>query len=520
MTLARRVATGLSGVLALFIVAGLAQVGYAGVPRALARVSGRPLSVEFTKVSPAMRVGKPLVLAGTVSNPGTVNWLGARVYLEISSTPATTPSGLDQLAAVPPGDPFGHPVTDKHGFVTLGNVPTGQQRSFSLSVPYRWLAISGAAGAYRVGVEVVASNGDGSGDNVVHAGTLVPLLPSGNAAIVPAQTVTLLPITGTVKRLLGGVFADDSLGRVHLVRRPTARHPGLGAARVDRHGAGRGRPGAAGRDHGHVARLSSPVASVDRRQRAWSGAHSGRELAQRLRAPHGAAACAVDAVGQPRRQHPAPRSSARSRRGLHQGEPWFPADPSLRRRGCRMAGRRQVWDPGRHRPAPRGRGPADRFGGQPARHRCQRERVRRYRRRSWRSRFRHRHIPMLVTEATLAGIQTDPRTTALQFRQRLIADAAVRSLSGDTGQITVTALPFTWDPGPAVPGSEFASAFNLPVIVAQSAFGALDRPGHLVPWVRFAPGPPGCNRSAPRSCPLSTRTGSPAGTWRRSSTLP
>jgi hypothetical protein len=87
-----------------------------------------------------------------------------------------------------------------------------------------------------------------------------------------------------------------------------------------------------------------------------------------------------------------------------------------------------------------------------------------------------RHIPFLVAGSYLAGLPTAANTSALQFRQRLIADAAVRSLDGHSDVITVTALPFTWNPGHVRPAAGLAAAFNLPVVVPQSAIGALDRP--------------------------------------------
>jgi hypothetical protein len=465
--------------LALFVVAGLVETGYAGVPTAtLARMSGSPLSVEITKVSPALRIGRSLALAGTVSNPGTVHWQDARVYLEVAFTPATTPTGLDQLAAVPVGAPFGHTVTDPHGVVAVGNVPPGQQRPFSLSVPYRWLAISGAAGAYRVGVEVVASNGDPTSvDNVVHAGTLMPLLPS-NGPIVPAQTVTLLPITGTVKRLLGGVFADDSLaasisfgGRLRdildwAIRASTDTvqvvvDPALLVAITDM-------------SHGYrVQSPQSATASVPGmgRTQAISWLNDFEHLTEQqhvLLMPWGNPAANTLL----RDQLPGPVvASIRASRGflpthgyaagvagwLVDGRSGIRAVTVMHHAGADL----QIVS---EASLPDIAANEDASGATPPLLEVP---------------FRHRHIPMLVTAPTLAGFQTAPKTTALQFRQRLIADAAVRSLSGETDQITVTALPFTWDPGPAVPGSEFASAFRVPVIVAQSALGAVDRPGHL-----------------------------------------
>jgi hypothetical protein len=88
-----------------------------------------------------------------------------------------------------------------------------------------------------------------------------------------------------------------------------------------------------------------------------------------------------------------------------------------------------------------------------------------------------REIPVLVAATDLAGLPTLPSTSALQFRQRLTADAMVRSLNHETGTITVTALPFTWNPGPVRPSQGLRPAFDLPVLVAQSAVGALDRTG-------------------------------------------
>ncbi len=141
-----------------------------------------------------------------------MHWLDAQVYLQISPDAATTEAGLDQFAAVPDSVGFGTTLYGLNTFDQAGDVPPGQTRTFTLSVPYSALPISGQAGIYRVGVKVVAGTSQGRDPtDGVHTSTLVPLLPADPSSLVPAETLTLLPITAPVKRLDDGRFADDSL---------------------------------------------------------------------------------------------------------------------------------------------------------------------------------------------------------------------------------------------------------------------------------------------------------------------
>jgi len=353
----------------------------------------------------------------------------------------------------------------------------GHQRPYKLAIPYADLGITGASGVYRVGVKVVAGTAAGRNPaDAAHASTLMPLLPPGTSSIVPAQTVTLLPLSAPVKRLADGEFADDALrslispgGRlndvltwVSLAPPDTVQvviDPALLAAITDMAGVYRVQ----------AAQPSTPnVAGPGRTQaEAWLRLFQQVSTTQHVMyLPWGVPAVnsllghhvpgpVIAAIDSSEAYLDAHGIATAVAGWLTDGSSGIRAVTVMHHVGVDLQIVSQASLPGLGSYSEAGRYVPSQVtitgGG--------------------------RHIPALIAATDLAGLPTAPTTSALQFRQRLIADAAVRSLSGHTSEITVTALPFTWDPGRVRESQGLARAFALPVVVAQSAIGALDRSG-------------------------------------------
>jgi Family of unknown function (DUF6049) len=170
------------------------------------------LTVTIDDIEPATLVpGRPLQVTGTVSNHGEKHWRKAQVYLEVGGVPATTREGLDAFAAA--DAVLGTRLISLRLFDQIGAVRPGEASSYALNVPFRRLPIAGSPGVYNIGVSVLAVNRAGSNPEAdARTDTLVPLLPSSShKRFRPTSVATLLPITAPVLRQNNGNFLDDKL---------------------------------------------------------------------------------------------------------------------------------------------------------------------------------------------------------------------------------------------------------------------------------------------------------------------
>lgn len=444
------------------------------------QVAETALVVAIDKVGAGtIRLDKTLVVRGTVTNPGRTQWLDAQAYLQISTDPATTLRDLQYYASVPDNPGVGNTIIEYGLFDELGDVAPGNRRGFRLAIPWDKLGIDGEPGVYRVGVKIVAGTAAGRNPaDAAHTSTLMPLLASDASTVVPAQMVTLVPLSAPVKRLSDGAFADDSLralisevGRLDNVldwaslappgTLQIVMDPALLSAITDmadgyqvqaaqpstQSVAGAGRAEA----ESWLARFQDVADIQHLMYLPWGEPAVNSLLAPDHHLP-GPVIAAIDSSHAYLRAHPVGTAVAG---WLTDGSTGIRAVTVMHHVGVDLQIVSQASLPGLASYARAGRNVPSHVaisaGGRP--------------------------VHALVTATNLAGLPTTPTTSALQFRQRFLADATVRSLSGHPGQVAVTALPFTWNPGPVATSQGMAQAFQHPVVVAQSAVGALDRSG-------------------------------------------
>jgi hypothetical protein len=488
MAVAARLVAGLLTSIAVSLATGALPAAHADPPLTAAgqhtTAAAQDLKVAITKLGKhahgddaTIQPNRKLIVHGTVTNPGSTEWLDAQAYLQISTDPAKSLANLQAFARVPDNLAPANLIDAIGLFDEMGDIAPGHRVPFLLKVPYDALGISDEPGVYRVGVKVVAGTIDGRNpDDAAYASTLMPLLPSGPNPISAAQTVTLVPLSAPVKRLAGGAFADDSLrtlvsatGRLtNVVDWVLLAPPGTVQVVVD--------PAllAAITDmsNGYVVEPTDPTKSnlpgagrfeaqlwlqkfgeVEQQQHVmlmpW-----GEPAANSLLANHvpGPVIASVAASRSYRDRHARGDFVAG---WLTNGSSGIRAVSALQNLGVDLQIVAQDSLPGLASYSTTGRYVPSQVSVTAA----------------------GRQVSILVAGAQLAGVTTTSATSALQFRQRLIADATVRSLEGRTDVITIAALPFIWNPGQVKDFQGLAQAFELPVVVAQTAVGALDRPG-------------------------------------------
>lgn len=428
------------------------------------------LTAAITGLSPSvLEPGDPVQLSGTVTNGADYVWHDLQVYLEVSTTPATSNDAL--AAAAELGDAkFGEIVTDLGYFAEIGGLKPGETTAFSLDVPYGRLpgaASSGEPGVYQVGVSVLGTPRreirDLDADARTH--TQLPLVDPDAPAGKPTATATLLPLTAPVARQPDGPFLDDRLalevapgGRLDNVLAFAANAP-LGSLDIVVDPALLTAVESM-RDGYEVQSLTEEKDGVEPQPgsgsadaEAWLGELETVAARQRVSVlpwanpdSSGLASAGmpgvVDATVQSSRRFAFLDSVPNKRKVVD----WQP-DGASTRRGLSVAARagattHVVSEASLVKLVP------DEDGYPPEAVTINTERG---------------PLSAAVTRTELAAVPLDATMTAVAFRQALLADAAIRSAAGG-GATTVAGLPFRWDPGPPPADLDLLGAFASPVI--------------------------------------------------------
>lgn len=209
----------------LCCLAGTAVTPAVGHLRARADAATPPKrqTISISTLSPSyLRPGRPVRMTGTVFNDSGEPWGDVQVGMLASSVPFTSREDVAAASQVDPYQGFlGQQILDIGTFDDIGDIPPGESRSFSLTVPYEFLDLSGSEGVYHIGAEVRVTDGDGLRGSAARTLTFMPLVDEPAAA--PVQLAVLWPLTAAVP-WNGEEFVTDSLvkqfaeeGRLHFL---------------------------------------------------------------------------------------------------------------------------------------------------------------------------------------------------------------------------------------------------------------------------------------------------------------
>jgi len=167
--------------------------------------------VALNQLRPStLRPDRPVSLGGVVRNTTEESWGAVQVSMVITESPVTTAEGVREArndrgslalrAVLGPGD-----------FQNLGDLAPGEEAEFSLRNAWDSLPITGSSGVYIVGVEVRAFDEDGLRNTVGESSAFVPLIgpESGTERVRMAM---VLPLTAGVPLAAGG-YANDALAQ-------------------------------------------------------------------------------------------------------------------------------------------------------------------------------------------------------------------------------------------------------------------------------------------------------------------
>lgn len=422
------------------------------------------LSVTIDDIHPAaLEPGESLTLSGSVSNDGATHWRDAQVYLDIEADPATSRTALTGFAETDTS--FGTRIVEIGLFDQIGPIPPGASVPYALTLPFNKLPISRAPGVYHVGVSVLAQNENGRDVNAdARTATVMPLLPRHPSGLAPTRVVTLIPLTAPVLRQSNGNFLDDSLvedlsigGRLRNVLDFAAEappravqiviDPALRAAARDM-AAGyivqtlgeaargeRGRPGGGQRE---AADWLAELDEVTRHQQmslmAWGSPDASYLAVHRLPGVVEAAVMASQNYASHHKLNDAlvgwQTNGASTRRGLSVTRQSGTSVQVVAENSLTGLRSDDSYPPALVA-LPTELGP----------------------------------LTALVVRGDVAGEPLTANTSAISFRQDMLAEATVRSLSDDQqAHFAVFAVPFRWDPGLAAGNVNLKQAYSYPAV--------------------------------------------------------
>ncbi len=186
-----------SAVLVALLLGGTAGVALA--PPAVAAEDGDPLLVTLDTLTPAVlpRAGT-VEVTGTISNDTDEDWSDLKVYLVHSRTPIGDAEDLAAAAVSDPGSDIGERLALPGQYQEVGDLAPGESTTYRLSLRRREITTTDEPGVYWLGVHVLGTDGDGrDGFTDGRARTFVPLIPRGTPR---TEVAVVLPLVEPVLR--------------------------------------------------------------------------------------------------------------------------------------------------------------------------------------------------------------------------------------------------------------------------------------------------------------------------------
>lgn len=176
-------------------------------PAAAADDDPADLAVTLTALTPVtLTPGQPVTLTGTVENRNDFTWTNLQAYLVIPRTPFTTRSQVTQAVADDAGY-TGARITQLDTFDNLGDLAPEDETTFTVTVPWASLGITGAEGVYPLGIQLLGTRPDGERLNraVGRATTFAPLTAPDRPAV---PTSVLWSFAMPIAPVADGTYPD------------------------------------------------------------------------------------------------------------------------------------------------------------------------------------------------------------------------------------------------------------------------------------------------------------------------
>lgn len=166
-----------------------------------------PLTVTIEALTPsAIPARGPVQVAGTVTNTDSVPWLTVNVYSFVSEEPMTTGAQIAAAAQVDESTTVGERILDVGNSDTIDAIAPGESETFSFSVDVALLEAD-TPGVYWFGVHALGDRGEGR-DLVAdgRARTFLPMVPNQREGRAPVSVI--VPLRGHLEYAEDGSLED------------------------------------------------------------------------------------------------------------------------------------------------------------------------------------------------------------------------------------------------------------------------------------------------------------------------
>ncbi|MGH3358415.1 MAG: DUF6049 family protein [Nocardioidaceae bacterium] len=174
-------------------------------------VADDELTVTIKKLNTTyLEKRKPIRIRAKVRNTTDQKWSDLQAYLVLNNAPLTDRDSLQEFADSPSDAYSGERVSVTRDLTKVGGLDIGESKAFTVKVPFKRLQLEPTNGVYEVGVHVLGTdelkNRDVETDG--RARTLLPYLDERTASEDPIEISMVWPFTTKVRRSADGTYPD------------------------------------------------------------------------------------------------------------------------------------------------------------------------------------------------------------------------------------------------------------------------------------------------------------------------
>lgn len=165
------------------------------------------LAVTMERITPAyLQPGEPITVSGQITNLDREAWGDVQVYLLAPGFPATSTEELADVAASPPTAVDGERITNLGSYAELGRIAPGATEPYSLTIPFQRLGIPPSQpGVYTLTVQARGNDPFGARATAGSARSFIPLMPDDTPSVGVA---TIWPFREDVARRPDGEYVN------------------------------------------------------------------------------------------------------------------------------------------------------------------------------------------------------------------------------------------------------------------------------------------------------------------------
>lgn len=168
------------------------------------------LTVNIKRMNTYLEKREPITMRVTVRNTTEQEWSDLQGYVILSDAPLADRDAVAEFADSPTDEVSGNRITSD--FASIGRLEVGERKRFTIRIPYKQVVkrLGGAPtnGVYKSGIHVLAYDEEGTRRTAGRARTMLPYLDDRKASGDPVEVSMVWPFTTTIRRSPDGTYPD------------------------------------------------------------------------------------------------------------------------------------------------------------------------------------------------------------------------------------------------------------------------------------------------------------------------